>query len=95
MLNAFGARGQFQHPARPAGAPRGWAPDWTVKLRTRSAYMGMLGQDLEAMMRGEAGNREQQQEQPRRRRSLRDRILGSRARRRERGQLLVTVPSRR
>ncbi|HST36364.1 MAG TPA: hypothetical protein VLK25_07020 [Allosphingosinicella sp.] len=74
MLNAFGPEANFSYPARPARAPRGWAPDWTVKLRTRSAYMGMLGQDLEAMMRGETPER--QQEQPRRRRSLRDRILG-------------------
>jgi hypothetical protein len=74
MLNAFGPEANFSHPVRPARAPRGWAPDWTVKLRTRAAYMGMLGQDLEAMMRGE---NPQQEEQPRRRRSLRDRILGN------------------
>ena len=53
MLTAFGPEANFSHPARPARAPRGWAPDWTVKLRTRSAYMGMLGQDMEAMMRGQ------------------------------------------
>ncbi len=74
MVAAFGPEANFSHPARPARAPRGWAPDWTVKLRTRSAYTGLLGQDLEAMMRGQG--REQQEERPRRRRSLRDRILG-------------------
>jgi hypothetical protein len=73
MMTAFGPEANFSSPARPARAPRGWAPDWTVKLRTRSAYMGLLGQDMAAMMRGESP----QQEQPRRRRSLRDRILGN------------------
>lgn len=73
MLTAFGPEANFSQPVRPARAPRGWAPDWTVKLRTRSAYMGMLGMDMEAMMRGDSPR---QSEQPRRRRSLRDRILG-------------------
>src|ERR1044072_5943765 len=72
-MTAFGPEANFSSPARPARAPRGWAPDWTVKLRTRSAYMGPLGQDMAAMMRGQSP----QQEQPRRRRSLRDRILGN------------------
>ncbi len=76
MLNvtAFGPEANFSHPARPANARSSWAPDWTVKLRTRSAYMGMLGMDMDAMMRGESGN--QPQPERRRRRSLRDRILG-------------------
>jgi len=73
-MTAFGPEANFSSPARPARAARGWAPDWTVKLRTRSAYMGLLGQDMEAMMRGQ---NPQQQEQPRRRRSLRDRLLGN------------------
>jgi len=77
MLTGFGGEANFSTP-RPAGAARSWRPDWNVKLRTRTAYMGMLGQDMEAMMRGgEARDREQQRpEQPQRRRSLRDRILG-------------------
>lgn len=79
MMTAFGPEANFSHPARPANAPRGWAPDWTVKLRTRSAYMGMLGMDMAAMMRGEDGGdggdaRQSQAEQPRRRRSLGDRL---------------------
>lgn len=75
MMNAFGPEANFSHPAPPPRPPRGWAPDWTVKLRTRSAYMGMLGMDMEAMMRGESP---QQEEQPRRRRrgGLIDRVLG-------------------
>ncbi len=74
MLTGFGGEANFSTP-RPAGAARSWRPDWTVKLRTRSAYMGMLGQDMEAMMRGNARGQERQSEQPRRR-SLRNRILG-------------------
>lgn len=73
MMTAFGPEANFSYPARPARAPRGWAPDWTVKLRTRSAYMGLLGQDLAAMMRGES---QPQQEQPRRRRNPLGRIFG-------------------
>lgn len=75
IMTAFGPEANFSHPARPASAPRGWVPDWTVKLRTRSAYMGMLGQDLEAMMRGESRD-EPRQEQPRRRRNPLGRIFG-------------------
>lgn len=75
MMNAFGPEANFSHPVRPANAPRGWAPDWTVKLRTRSHFMGMLGMDMAAMMRGES--REQQpQQQPRRRRGLLERVIG-------------------
>lgn len=70
MLNAFGGEANFSTP-RPAGAPRAWRPDWTVKLRTRSAYAGMLGQDVEAMMRGESGDEAQpEQRRERRRRGL-------------------------
>lgn len=76
MMNAFGPEANFSHPAPPARPPRGWAPEWTVKLRTRSAYMGMLGMDMGAMMRGES--RDEPEEQPRRRRrgGLLDRVLG-------------------
>jgi len=75
MMTAFGPEANFSYPARPARPPRGWAPDWTVKLRTRSAYVGMLGQDLEAMMRGQ-GQDQQQREEPRRRRNPLGRIFG-------------------
>ncbi|GAA4810723.1 hypothetical protein GCM10023232_02330 [Sphingosinicella ginsenosidimutans] len=77
MMTAFGPEANFSYPARPANAPRGWAPDWTVKLRTRSAYTGLLGRDMAAMMRGEGASderrgtqRQQQQEQRRRRNPL-------------------------
>jgi hypothetical protein len=76
-VTAFGPEANFSHPARPANARANWAPEWTVKLRTRSAYMGMLGMDMEAMMRGEDGGDDRPQPERRRgRRSLRDRILG-------------------
>jgi hypothetical protein len=77
-MTAFGPEANFATP-RPAGAPRGWRPDWTVKLRTRSTYAGLLGQDIEAMMRGESNaGREsgQSPERPRRRRGLVGGILG-------------------
>lgn len=67
MMTAFGPEANFSYPARPARPPRGWAPEWTVKLRTRASYVGMLGQDMEAMMRGQG--RDQQREEPRRRRN--------------------------
>jgi hypothetical protein len=74
MLNAFGPEANFSHPVRPARPPRGWAPEWPVKLRTKSSYVGMLGMDMEAMMRGEEPSQPEPQRR-RRRNPLRD-ILG-------------------
>jgi len=76
MVNAFGPEANFSHPARPAGAPRNWAPDWTVKLRTRSTHMGMLGMDMDAMMGGARSSQEPRQPERRRRRNPLERILG-------------------
>ena len=46
-----------------------------MKLRTRASYVGLLGQDMEAMMRGQS--REQQpREDPRRRRNPLGHIFG-------------------
>jgi hypothetical protein len=73
MMTAFGPEANFATP-RPAGAARTWRPDWTVKFRTRSTYAGLLGQDIEAMMRGDrTTSRESepaQQPERRRRRGL-------------------------
>jgi hypothetical protein len=74
MMTAFGPEANFATP-RPASAPRAWRPDWTVKLRTRSQYTGLLGQDIEAMMRGDRSTSNesspgQQQPERRRRRGL-------------------------
>jgi hypothetical protein len=55
-LVAFGPEANFSHPVRPARAPASWRPEWTVKLRTKSTHMGMLGMSLEEMMGGR-GNR--------------------------------------
>lgn len=78
MMTAFGPEANFSAPARPARAPRGWTPDWTMKLRTRATYAGMLGQDIEAMMRGNQQSERQSQSQPlRRRRSPLERLLGN------------------
>ncbi|MEA3014272.1 MAG: hypothetical protein QOD42_2817 [Sphingomonadales bacterium] len=68
MMTAFGPEANFATP-RPASAARSWSPDWTVKLRTRSTYAGILGQDIAAMMSGRTAGRESgQPEQPRGRR---------------------------
>ncbi len=77
MLNAFGPEANIGQP-RPATAPRGWSPEWAVKLRTRSTYVGMLGMDMAAMMAGtgDEGRSAPRQERPRRRRSPLERILG-------------------
>ena len=67
-MTAFGPEANFATP-RPASAARSWRPDWTVKLRTRSTYAGILGQDVAAMMRGQHRRaRFRPAEQPRRRR---------------------------
>jgi hypothetical protein len=64
MLNlvALGSEANFSHPARPARAPASWKPEWTVKLRTKSTHMSMLGMSMEQMM-GETGDGEQAQPQ--------------------------------
>jgi hypothetical protein len=76
MVNAFGPEANFSHPARPANPPRNWAPEWTVKLRTRSTHMGMLGMDMAAMMRGESSEEQPQPGERRRRRNPLGRIFG-------------------
>jgi hypothetical protein len=43
MLTAFGGEANFSHPLRPARASAGWHPEWTVKFRSKSTYMGLLG----------------------------------------------------
>ncbi|HEX8513271.1 MAG TPA: hypothetical protein VF688_09200, partial [Allosphingosinicella sp.] len=47
-LIAFGGEANFSQP-RPAGAAGAWRPEWTVKLRTKSTPMGMLGMDMPGM----------------------------------------------
>jgi hypothetical protein len=76
-LTAFGGEANFSNPPRPARAAASWRPDWTVKLRTKSTHMGLLGMSMENM-RGEQG--EEQQPQERKRNKLRrglGKILGN------------------
>jgi hypothetical protein len=47
-LIAFGGESKFSQP-RPAAAARGWRPEWTVKLRTKSTHMGLLGMSMPGM----------------------------------------------
>ncbi|HEX8573078.1 MAG TPA: hypothetical protein VF759_10030 [Allosphingosinicella sp.] len=63
-LIAFGGESNFSQP-RPAGAPRTWRPEWTVKLRTKSTHMGMLGMNMPGMDDGGDEGGEEQSERPR------------------------------
>ncbi len=51
-VTAFGGEANFSQSPLPAGA----RPQWTVKLRTKSAYQGLLGMDMAAMMRGDGAD---------------------------------------
>ncbi len=51
-LIAFGPESNFSQP-RPAAAPRTWRPEWTVKLRTKSTHMGLLGMTMPGMDGGD------------------------------------------
>ena len=72
-LTAFGGEANFSNPPRPARAAASWKPDWTVKLRTKSTHMGMLGMSMEQMM-GQQG--EGEQAQPQRKKNKLKRGLG-------------------
>ncbi|MEA3002625.1 MAG: hypothetical protein QOH81_1413 [Sphingomonadales bacterium] len=48
-LTALGGEANFSHPVRPARAPASWRPDWLVKFRVKSAYMGLLGMTMPGM----------------------------------------------
>ena len=57
-LTAFGGEANFSHPVRPARAPASWHPDWLVKFRVKSTYMGLLGMTMPGM-----GGRDDEQTQ--------------------------------
>jgi hypothetical protein len=44
-LIALGGEANISQP-RPAGARAAWRPEWTVKLRTKSTHMGLLGMTM-------------------------------------------------
>ena len=50
---AYGPESHFSHPARPAKPPAGWKPEWTVRVRTKSQTMAMLGVDMTGMAAGQ------------------------------------------
>jgi hypothetical protein len=60
-LIAFGGESNFSQP-RPTTAPRSWKPEWTVKLRTKSTHMGLLGMNMPDMdSDGDGAPQERQQ----------------------------------
>jgi hypothetical protein len=63
ILTAFGGESNFSQP-RPAGAARSWRPEWTVKLRSKSTHMGMLGMNMPGIG-DDDGAGEEQSERPR------------------------------
>lgn len=63
-LIAFGGESNFSQP-RPATAPRAWRPEWTVKLRTKSTHMGLLGMNMPGMDDDGGDDGEEQSERPR------------------------------
>ena len=54
-LTAYGEEADFVYPPRPADPRTPWSPQWTVKVRYRSATGGILGMDMSAMMGGGGG----------------------------------------
>jgi hypothetical protein len=82
-VTAFGGEHNFSNPARPARAPAGWRPDWIVKLRLKSTYMGLLGMSMSEMGMGgdddRGGNQNGDPNQPqgkKKKKSIFDRALG-------------------
>jgi hypothetical protein len=77
-VTAFGGEANFSSPVRPARAPAGWHPDWTVKLRTKSSYMGLLGMNMSDMGGREEGqgNGDDGQPKPKKKKSIFDKALG-------------------
>jgi hypothetical protein len=63
-LIAFGGESNFSQP-RPAGSARAWRPEWSVKLRTKSTHMGMLGMNMPGMGDDQDAGAEEQSERPR------------------------------
>jgi hypothetical protein len=66
MMNAYGPEANFSYPPRPANA-KNWNPEWTVKLRTKSTHMAVLGMDMSAFGASEDTPARQQPQAPQRR----------------------------
>jgi hypothetical protein len=43
---AYGHDLNLSHPPKPQNAPKDWQPDWTAKVRLKSATMTMLGEEM-------------------------------------------------
>lgn len=78
-VTAFGGEHVVTNPLRPARAGPGWRPDWLVRLRLKSSYMGILGMAMPEMG-GEDGARGEgngpNPPQPKKKKSIFDRALG-------------------
>lgn len=44
-MMAYGPEQSVAHPARPNDPKVAWTPDWAVRVRTKSSWMGMLGME--------------------------------------------------
>jgi hypothetical protein len=68
-LIAFGGESNIAQP-RPAAAPRTWKPEWTVKLRTKSTHMGLLGMTMPGMGGDEDAEQPREQQGRKKKRKL-------------------------
>jgi hypothetical protein len=53
QMVAFGPEANFSYPPRPSDPKQAWNIEWTAKVRSKSAYAGMLGVEMPAV--AEAG----------------------------------------
>lgn len=60
---AYGPEQSVAHPARPADPKDPWAPDWSVRVRTKSTWMGLLGMEGGAPSGHDAQPRPEPEEQ--------------------------------
>ena len=61
---AYGPESDFSHPVRPPKAPGGWLPEWSVRVRTKSQTMAMLGVDMAGMATGRSAPGAREEEKP-------------------------------
>jgi hypothetical protein len=59
---AYGPEANFSYPPRPANA-KDWHPDWTVKLRTKSTHVAVLGMEMPDFSAANDGSDSEQQQQ--------------------------------
>ena len=49
QMTAYGPEANLSYPPRPRDPKQPWNIEWTAKVRSKSAHMGMLGMDMPAM----------------------------------------------